>query len=100
MNKLTQSTVSNIVLLVIVFAISALFLWMIKPFLMTIFLAGIFSGVAYPIYKYFVGKCKQRVGLASASWSIIFCYINSFNDSNDSCSRASCRSQSVSDPMG
>lgn len=66
MDKLSQNTVSNIVLLIIVFTISALFLWMVKPFLMTIFLAGIFSGVAYPLFAYFEKKFKQRQGLASA----------------------------------
>ncbi len=39
------------VLLLLVFFISALFLAMIRQFLMAIFLAGIFSALAYPLYK-------------------------------------------------
>lgn len=65
MSKLSQSTVSNWVLLGIVLFISALFVWMIKPFLMTIFLAGIFSAVAYPLYQLFYRRFKQRAALAS-----------------------------------
>jgi len=39
------------VLLLLVLFISALFLSMIRQFLMAIFLAGIFSALAYPLYK-------------------------------------------------
>ena len=41
------------VLLLLVLFISALFLSMIRQFLMAIFLAGIFSALAYPLYKRF-----------------------------------------------
>jgi predicted PurR-regulated permease PerM len=46
-----QDKVNKIVLAVMVIAISALFFTMIHPFLMAIFLAGLFSALARPVYR-------------------------------------------------
>jgi predicted PurR-regulated permease PerM len=46
-----QGSVNKAVLVLMVIAISALFFSMIQPFLMAIFLAGLFSAMARPLYK-------------------------------------------------
>jgi predicted PurR-regulated permease PerM len=46
-----QDRINQIVLMLIVVGISALFFSMIQPFLMAIFLAGLFSALARPIYR-------------------------------------------------
>ncbi len=46
-----QNRVNTVVLILIVIAISALFLTMIHQFLMAIFLAGLFSALARPLYR-------------------------------------------------
>lgn len=48
---MSQNIVNRSVLLLMVIAISALFLSMIKPFLMAIFLAGLFSAMARPVFR-------------------------------------------------
>lgn len=48
---MNQDRVNKIVLVIIVVAISALFLSMIHQFLMAIFLAGLFSALARPVYR-------------------------------------------------
>jgi predicted PurR-regulated permease PerM len=48
---MSQDRINKIVLLLLVFGISALFLNMLKPFLMAIFLAGLFSALARPVYR-------------------------------------------------
>ena len=53
-------------LLLMVVAISALFFTMIRDFLMTLLLAAIFSGLAYPLYRRLNKKSGDRKVLASA----------------------------------
>ena len=48
---MNQDNVNKIVLVLIVTAVSALFLSMISQFLMAIFLAGLFSALARPVYR-------------------------------------------------
>ncbi len=48
---MNQDNVNKSVLVLMVIAISALFLSMIYPFLMAIFLAGLFSALARPVYQ-------------------------------------------------
>jgi predicted PurR-regulated permease PerM len=60
-----RDTVNNSVLLLLVFFISAVFLSMIKSFLMAIFIAGIFSALAHPLYKRFEKWFSGRRALAS-----------------------------------
>lgn len=53
-------------LILLVIAISAGFLWMIRPFLLTILLAALFSGVAYRGYRRMAGALGGREGPAAA----------------------------------
>ena len=47
-----NTLVNKIVLLVLVVVISALFLTMIRQFLMAIFMAGLFSAMVRPIHQW------------------------------------------------
>ncbi len=58
-------------LLLMVVAISALFFTMIRDFLMTLLLAAIFSGLAYPLYRRLNKKLGDRKVLASATTILI-----------------------------
>ncbi len=49
----SRATVNRVVLLALVIVISAVFLAMIRGFLMAILLAGIFSGLVHPLYRRF-----------------------------------------------
>lgn len=57
--------------LLMVVAISALFFTMIRQFLMAMLLAAIFSGLAYPLYRWLYQKFGQRKMLASAATILI-----------------------------
>lgn len=52
-------------LLLLVAAISVLFLWMIRRFLMAVFLAAVFAGLAYPLYRWLTDRLGDRPRLAS-----------------------------------
>ena len=60
-----RSTMNKSVLLLVVAFISAVFLSMIRSFLMAIFLAGLFSALVSPLYRRFVGWFGGRRSLAS-----------------------------------
>jgi predicted PurR-regulated permease PerM len=57
--------VNTIVLLLMVTAISALFLTMIRQFLMAIFMAGLFSAMTAPIHNRLTRRLHDRENLAS-----------------------------------
>jgi len=60
-----RETVNKAVLLLLVFAISAIFLAMIRNFLMAIFMAGLFSALVHPVYQWLVKRLHGRDNLAS-----------------------------------
>ena len=62
---MTRDHLNKSVLLLLLFFISALFLSMIRYFLMAIFLAGIFSALTHPLYRWFEGRFRGRQNLAS-----------------------------------
>lgn len=62
----TQRLVTRVVLIIVLACISGLFLWMITPFLMAIFLAALFSALFTPIYARILGWVNGREALASA----------------------------------
>ncbi len=62
---MTQNRISNITLIIMVFLISALFMGMIRQFLMAIFMAGLFSGTVKPVHRYLSDKLKGKKNLAS-----------------------------------
>lgn len=61
------NTVNKITLLFLIFLISALFIGMIRNFLMALLLAGIFSAMAQPVYK----KIAQLLGGRQRAASLI-----------------------------
>jgi len=60
-----RSAINKSVLLLVVVFISAIFLSMIRPFLMAIFLAGLFSALVHPVYRRFMSWYGGRRSLAS-----------------------------------
>ncbi len=64
---MNQDTVNKTVLALMVIAISALFFSMIHPFLMAIFLAGLFSALARPVYRRLRVMFKGHRHLASVT---------------------------------
>ena len=64
---MNRDTANKSALLLLVALISAIFLSMIRSFLMAIFLAGIFSALARPLYKRFERWYGGRRALASLS---------------------------------
>ena len=63
---MTGPTFRKAFLILVVVAISATFVAMIRQFLMTILLAGILSGLTYPAYAWLVRLFRGRRALASA----------------------------------
>jgi predicted PurR-regulated permease PerM len=64
---MNQDAVNKSVLMLMVIAISALFFTMIKQFLMAIFLAGLFSALARPVYRRLKISFKGHRHLASVT---------------------------------
>jgi predicted PurR-regulated permease PerM len=62
---MARETLNKSVLLLVVLAISALFLAMIRTFLMAIFLAGLFSALAQPLFRRLLGWLGGRRSAAS-----------------------------------
>jgi len=61
-----QSTVNKVVVLVLALSVTVLFMVMIKGFLMTLLLAGIFSSISQPLYRRLLSLVKGRSSLAAA----------------------------------
>ena len=68
---MTQDTVNKAVVLLLALGISALFLALIWPFLMAILLAGIFAGLAHPLFLRLEGLFGGRRHLASLATLLI-----------------------------
>jgi len=68
---MNRSAVNKSVLLLLVIFISAVFFSMIRSFIMAIFLAGIFTSLAHPLYSRFVKCFRGRKGLASITTLIL-----------------------------
>ncbi|WLE99030.1 MAG: AI-2E family transporter [Candidatus Electrothrix communis] len=60
-----HQNVNKIILLIMVTAISALFLTMIRQFLMAIFMAGLFSAMSTPVHRWLKPRLNNRENLAS-----------------------------------
>jgi predicted PurR-regulated permease PerM len=72
---MNKEAINKWVLLLLVFFISALFLSMIRQFLMAIFLAGIFSALSYPLYRRFERWFGGRRSLASLITLLIIVFV-------------------------
>ena len=70
-----KETANKSVLLLLVLFISALFLSMVRNFLMAIFLAGIFSALAYPMYSRFVRWFGGRRAPASGLTIFVILFV-------------------------
>jgi len=58
--KLNKTTI-----LLLIIIVSMIFLWMVQRFLAVLFLAAIFSGLAYPVYNHLSRRLGRRKKLAS-----------------------------------
>jgi predicted PurR-regulated permease PerM len=63
---MSRDVIHKSFLLILVLFISALFLFMIRPFLMALLLAGIFSALSHPLYRRLARALGGRRTLASA----------------------------------
>ncbi len=72
---MNQASVNKSVLVLMVIAISALFFSMIYPFLMAIFLAGLFSAMARPVYRRLKIMFKGHRHLASVTTLLLMIVI-------------------------
>ena len=68
---MNQDTVNKSILVLMVIAISTLFFSMIHQFLMAIFLAGLFSALARPVYRYLKFRLGGRRHLASVTTMLL-----------------------------
>jgi predicted PurR-regulated permease PerM len=62
---MTETRFRQIFLLLLVAAVSAAFLLMIRAFLLTILLAAIFTGLSYPVYQWLLWRFRGREALAA-----------------------------------
>jgi len=72
---MNQDVVNKSVLLILVVAISALFFSMIHQFLMAIFLAGLFSALARPVYVRLRDQFNGHKNLASAVTLLLMVFV-------------------------
>ena len=68
---MNQDTVNKSILVLMVIAISTLFFSMIHQFLMAIFLAGLFSALARPVYRYLKIRLGGHRHLASVTTMLL-----------------------------
>ncbi len=61
-----KSLINRITLIVMVVIISAMFMMMIYPFLMAIFMAGLLAAMGRPFHQWLTGKLRGRKHIASA----------------------------------
>ena len=62
---MTETRFRQAFLLLLVTAISAAFVAMIRAFLLTILLAAIFAGLSYPVYEWILVRIRGRKALAA-----------------------------------
>ena len=60
-----RPVINKAIIIIIVMLVSALFLAMIRQFIMVVLLAGIFSAMAQPVFRTLTGWCRGRKSLAS-----------------------------------
>jgi len=68
---MTQTRFRQAFLLLLVTAISAAFVAMIRAFLLTILLAAIFAGLSYPVYQWLLGRLRGRKGIAAIATLVL-----------------------------
>jgi len=73
MAKIEQQLINRIVLVLVLAGITIAFLGIIKPFLLSIFLAALFSALFHPLYERLLRLTGQRRGLASFITILLVC---------------------------
>ena len=68
---MTETRVRQAFLLLLVIAISAAFVAMIRSFLMTIVLAAIFAALSYPAYRWLLGRFRGREAPAAIATLVL-----------------------------
>ena len=68
---MTETRFRQAFLLLLVTAISAAFVAMIRAFLLTILLAAIFTGLSYPVYRWLLGWLRGREPLAAIATLVL-----------------------------
>ena len=68
---MTETRFRQAFLLLLVAAISAAFVAMIRAFLLTILLAAIFAGLSYPVYEWILGRVRGRKALAAIATLLV-----------------------------
>ena len=72
---MTQRSFRSGFLLILVGATSAVFLAMLRPFLITILLAAVFSGVGYPTYLRIVQSLRGRTSIAAVITLVLIVFL-------------------------
>jgi predicted PurR-regulated permease PerM len=62
---MTETRFRQAFLILLVTAISAAFVAMLRAFLVTILLAAIFAGLSYPVYEWMLGRVRRRKAIAA-----------------------------------
>jgi multicomponent K+:H+ antiporter subunit F len=62
-----QERIRRVVLIALVSAVTLLFLWMIREFLLVLLLAALGAGMLYPIYQWISRKFGGRKNLAAGT---------------------------------
>ncbi|MFO7889978.1 MAG: AI-2E family transporter [bacterium] len=70
-----QQKLNNLILILVVIGISIIFFSMIRPFIIVILLAGIFSALFQPIYKFFQKIFKGRSSLSAGITLLLIVFI-------------------------
>ena len=68
---MTETRFRQAFLLLLVAAISAAFVAMIRAFLLTILLAAIFAGLSYPVYQRVLGRIRGRKAVAAITTLVL-----------------------------
>jgi predicted PurR-regulated permease PerM len=68
---MTETRFRHVFLLLLVTAISAAFVAMIRAFLLTILLAAIFTGLSYPVYQWLLWRFRGREALAATATLVL-----------------------------
>lgn len=68
---MTETRFRQAFLLLLVAAISAAFVAMIRAFLVTILLAAIFTGLSYPVYQWLLGRLGGRQAVAALATLVL-----------------------------
>ncbi|MEA3418207.1 MAG: AI-2E family transporter [Campylobacterota bacterium] len=66
---------NRITILVLTFTVSAVFIYMINGFLTAIFMAALFAGILYPLYKKLKGKFKGKTSAAAMVTLLLFIFV-------------------------